>query len=61
MELDIRYTNHPEDLKHYTTEQLRSHFLLESVFVADRAARLNSHVDTNKSRISSGRVSGKIA
>ena len=61
MELDIRYTNHPEDLKHYTTEQLRSHFLLESVFVADRAALAYSHGDRNKSRILSSQGSGITA
>ena len=45
MNLDIRYASHPEDVKHYTTEQLRSHFLVESVFVADAAALTYSHVD----------------
>ena len=34
-ELDIRYANHPEDSKHYTTEQLRKHYLIEEVFVED--------------------------
>ena len=45
MELDIRYATHPEDVKHYTTEQLRRHFLVESVFVADTASFTYSHVD----------------
>ena len=26
MEMDIRYANHPEDSKHYTTEELRKHY-----------------------------------
>lgn len=44
-ELDIRYANHPEDSKHYTTEQLRKHYLIEEVFVEDDIALTYSHQD----------------
>ena len=45
MDLDIRYANHPDDVKHYTTAQLRDHFLIDTVFVADAAQFTYSHVD----------------
>ena len=45
MDLDIRYASHPDDVKHYTTEQLRQHFLVDAVFVADKATLTYSHVD----------------
>ena len=45
MELDIRYAAHPDDVKHYTTDQLRQHFLVDSVFVADQPSLTYSHVD----------------
>lgn len=45
MELDIRYASHPDDVKHYTTDQLRKHFLVDPVFEADRAKLTYSHVD----------------
>lgn len=32
MKLDIRCTNHPEDAKFYTTEQIRTHYLIDTVF-----------------------------
>ena len=32
MKLEVRYANHPEDSKYYTTEQLRKHYLMEKVF-----------------------------
>ena len=44
-ELDIRYSNHPEDSKHYTTEQLRKHYLIENVFVEDDISLTYSHQD----------------
>ena len=43
--LDIRYANHPSDSKHYTTEQLRQHYLIEEVFVKDDIALTYSHQD----------------
>ncbi|MCL2558881.1 MAG: 5-dehydro-4-deoxy-D-glucuronate isomerase [Turicibacter sp.] len=45
MNLETRYSNHPEDVKHYTTEELREHFLIESVFVADEVNLTYSHND----------------
>ena len=45
MRLDTRYANHPEDSKHYTTEDLRKHYLMETVFVADEVNLMYSHVD----------------
>ena len=44
-ELDVRYANHPEDSKHYTTEELRKHYLIENVFVEDDIALTYSHQD----------------
>ena len=29
---EVRWANHPEDAKHYTTERLRKEFLIEKVF-----------------------------
>ncbi len=44
-ELDIRYANHPDDSKHYTTEELRKHYLMENVFVKDDISLTYSHQD----------------
>ncbi|SHJ98988.1 4-deoxy-L-threo-5-hexulose uronate isomerase [Clostridium amylolyticum] len=43
--MDIRYANHPEDSKKYTTEELRRHYLAEKVFEADNICLTYSHVD----------------
>ncbi|MCM1165250.1 MAG: 5-dehydro-4-deoxy-D-glucuronate isomerase [Lachnospiraceae bacterium] len=45
MTLDIRYANHPDDSKHYTTEELRKHYLIYKVFAADEIALTYSHQD----------------
>jgi 4-deoxy-L-threo-5-hexosulose-uronate ketol-isomerase len=45
MKLDIRYGNHPEDMKHYDTKQLREHFLFEKVFIKDEINLCYTHVD----------------
>jgi 4-deoxy-L-threo-5-hexosulose-uronate ketol-isomerase len=45
MNLDIRYSNHPDDVKHYTTEELRKHFLIEEVFKPDEVQLTYSHID----------------
>ena len=45
MRLDVRYANHPEDSKHYTTEELRKHYLIEKVFIKDEVNLVYSHVD----------------
>lgn len=44
-DLDIRYANHPDDSKHYTTEELRKHYLIENVFVKDDISLTYSHQD----------------
>ncbi len=45
MKLDIRHPVHPEDSKHYTTEQLRERYLIEKVFAADEVCLTYSHID----------------
>lgn len=45
MTLDIRYANHPDDSKHYDTETLRKHYLIDKVFAADEIALTYSHQD----------------
>ena len=45
MKLDIRYANHPEDVKKYTTDDLRRHFLIEQVFLPDEVSLTYSHID----------------
>ncbi|MGL1893005.1 MAG: 5-dehydro-4-deoxy-D-glucuronate isomerase [Spirochaetaceae bacterium] len=45
MKLDTRYSNHPTDSKHYTTDQLREHYLIESVFAKDEVLFTYSHYD----------------
>ena len=45
MKMDIRYANHPEDAKKYTTEEVRNHFLINSLFVPDEINLTYSHVD----------------
>ena len=45
MKLDVRYANHPEDSKHYTTEELRKHYFIETIFTADEPSLTYSHVD----------------
>ncbi len=44
-ELDVRYANHPDDSKKYTTEELRKHYLIEEVFVKDDISLTYSHQD----------------
>ena len=45
MKLDMRYGHHPEDVKHYDTEALRRHFLVEKVFVTGELTLVYTHVD----------------
>lgn len=45
MKFDVRYSNHPRDVKHYTTSELRNDFLIEKVFVADEINLVYSHND----------------
>lgn len=32
---DLRYAHHPNDVKHYTTRELRDHFLIDNLFQKD--------------------------
>ncbi|MEM1113349.1 MAG: 5-dehydro-4-deoxy-D-glucuronate isomerase [Pseudomonadota bacterium] len=43
--MDIRYANHPDDVRHYSTDQLRKHFLVDTVFKANEPCLTYSHVD----------------
>lgn len=45
MKFDVRYSNHPRDVKYYTTEELREDFLIEKVFVSDEINLVYSHND----------------
>ena len=45
MKMEVRYANHPEDSKHYTTEDLRRHYLMEKVFSPDEILLVYSHQD----------------
>ncbi len=45
MKLDVRYASHPEDAKKYTTEELRAHYLIGTVFEPDAIRFTYSHVD----------------
>lgn len=43
--MDIRYSTGPNEVKHYTTEQLRNEFLIEGLYKADEVISVYSHVD----------------
>ncbi|MDR2867580.1 MAG: 5-dehydro-4-deoxy-D-glucuronate isomerase [Acholeplasmatales bacterium] len=45
MKLDIRYNNHPDDVKNYDTKTLRHHFLVEKIFADDEILLTYSHHD----------------
>jgi 4-deoxy-L-threo-5-hexosulose-uronate ketol-isomerase len=45
MKLEIRYAEHPGDVKRYDTETLREHFLFEKVFVEDEISLCYTHTD----------------
>lgn len=45
MKLDVRYSTHPSDAKHYTTEENIKHFLIEKVFVPGEVNLTYSHND----------------
>lgn len=45
MKIEARYATHPEDSKKYTTEELRQHYLIETVFENDAIKFTYSHVD----------------
>lgn len=45
MQMEIRYSNHPRDVKKYDTEQLRNDFLIQNLFVAGELKLVYSHND----------------
>ncbi|MDR2476833.1 MAG: 5-dehydro-4-deoxy-D-glucuronate isomerase [Treponema sp.] len=45
MKLDIRYSEHPDDMKSYDTQTMREHFLFEKVFIEDEISLGYTHSD----------------
>jgi 4-deoxy-L-threo-5-hexosulose-uronate ketol-isomerase len=45
MKLELRYGNHPEDMRRYDTGELRKHFLVERVFSPGELSLVYTHVD----------------
>ena len=45
MKPEIRYAEHPDDVKHYDTKTLREHFLFDRVFVEDAISLCYTHSD----------------
>lgn len=43
--MDIRYPANPKDFETYTTERIRSEFLIQNLFTPDRLALTYSHAD----------------
>jgi 4-deoxy-L-threo-5-hexosulose-uronate ketol-isomerase len=43
--MNIRYSTGPNDLKHYTTQQLRDEFLIAGLYQADQVIATYTHVD----------------
>jgi 4-deoxy-L-threo-5-hexosulose-uronate ketol-isomerase len=43
--MNIRYSTNPNDIKHYTTQQLRDEFLVSGLYKADEVIATYSHVD----------------
>ena len=43
--MDIRYSANPNDMKRYTTEELRREFHISGLFQPDRVTATYSHVD----------------
>lgn len=43
--MDIRYSTGPNDVKRYTTEELRNEFLIQNLYAADEVHSVYSHVD----------------
>lgn len=43
--MDIRYSASPNDVKRYTTEELREEFLIENLYQPDTVQAVYSHVD----------------
>jgi 4-deoxy-L-threo-5-hexosulose-uronate ketol-isomerase len=45
MKLDVRYAEHPGDMKGYDTQTMRAHFLFEQVFIEDEISLGYTHSD----------------
>jgi 4-deoxy-L-threo-5-hexosulose-uronate ketol-isomerase len=45
MNLDVRYASHPEDSKHYTTDENRSRYLINKIFDGNKILLTYSHID----------------
>lgn len=43
--MDIRYSTNPNDVKKYTTEELRKEFLIQNLYEEDQVVSVYSHVD----------------
>ncbi len=43
--MDIRYSTGPNDVKRYTTEELRKEFLIQDLYKPDQVTAVYSHVD----------------
>lgn len=43
--MDIRYSASPEDIKRYTTEELRREFLIQDLYQPDTVQAVYSHID----------------
>ncbi|MDU2064327.1 MAG: 5-dehydro-4-deoxy-D-glucuronate isomerase [Sporomusaceae bacterium] len=43
--MEVRHSVHPEDVKRYTTEELRERFLIQDLFKQDEMTMIYSHVD----------------
>ena len=43
--MEIRYSSHPEDVKYYTTEELRDHFLIPDLFQYGEIKSVYCHED----------------
>lgn len=43
--MEIRYANHPEDFKAYTTQKMRQEFLIPAVMVPGEITLVYSHID----------------
>lgn len=50
MQLTVRQPSASEDAKHYTTDRLRSEYLIETVFAPDDAILTYSHFDRHHCR-----------
>ncbi|MHB8131404.1 MAG: 5-dehydro-4-deoxy-D-glucuronate isomerase, partial [Mobilitalea sp.] len=43
--MDIRYSVNQKDVKRYTTEELRSEFLIQNLYEANEVKSVYSHID----------------